>query len=665
VDRDKDGTSACFDSNDMDPCEPVDCDFSLGIGCDLTIKKHKQYEYCHFDNILNPEKSVFPLTIDLEDIEGYTSYNWSNGDTTSIALVNPIVDTKYYVTVSDQSGCILTDSIDLIVHFIPEIEIDIQHIGCDGEQSILTLYSPIGDNLSNVELSIDGGSSYFLPTMDNFGNILEIGLSLGNYSLYIRHKDFTYCEQKLENIDIRHQSFFDEDEDGVDFCSDPDDNDACVPKACENCHTITKEDFEDEVKDWSLDSDKVSVSEGHSLSGKKSIHLFNQNASITSKEFDVEDNMSIKFTVSIFTQTLELNEHLSLQQSTDGGDNFIDIDKWSALTDFHNGNWIELNYNGSIPEDVKSIMFKLSLHSDSANDDIYLDNVDIQLCEIEYIETKKCDLIHYDDVDSFRDFWKLGGKDALLSTKHTNSGQFSYHLQNGNGTASSILSSSFSIPTTGELNVSFVYTAISMEEREFFALEVSTNKGLTYVPYTSWISGSIINGEQSQELVTITFDEAEPDVRIRFTCYANSQYDHVYLDDIKIEFCSNGFSNEVVNLVDIDEDKAKENAGLIADGGQTHINDPSIAIVRPNIDIKMYPNPTHDLIQFDMDFASNENDKNLSVMIFNADGSLVKEYSETLQSLSYLRITDLVPGIYVVTVFDRNLVYFKEKLIKL
>jgi len=225
-------------------------------------------------------------------------------------------------------------------------------------------------------------------------------------------------------------------------------------------------------------------------------------------------------------------------------------------------------------------------------------------------------LIDYDDVDGFRDFWTFGGPDALLSTEYPNSGQFTYHLQNGNGTSSSILSSAFSIPREGELEVSFVFTPVSLERTEFLALEVSLNKGLTYVPYNSWISGSFVNGEQYQETATIAFQEAEADVRIRFTSYANSQYDHFYIDDIKIEFCSDSENAQAANQVEIEEEKARENDGFIAnENGEGNFSQETETIPYHvnNLDMGFFPNPSHDEIRFSMSDVY-QTDKSISVM---------------------------------------------------
>lgn len=669
VDIDGDGITACTDSNDLDPCIPVDCDVSTGIGCDLLIEKSTKPEYCHFENIFNPEESAYPLSMKVDDIEGYASYRWSTGDTSATTLVNPIEDTKYYVTVSDQSGCVLRDSIEVIVYFIPDIDINIQHIGCNEEPSVLTLFSPIGDDLDNVELSLDGGITYKTPTMDNFGNIIEFDMSQGSYSIYIRHKDYPQCEKNLDDIQIRHQSFFDEDEDGFNYCEDPDDDDACVPEVCENCDIVNKADFENETQGWDLSSDQTNLSEEQAISGRSSVQLIDQNAFITSDEYETDDYMSIKFSASIFSNSLEFGESLILTQSTDQGETFTQLAEWSSLTDFNNGSWFELIYNGPISEDVSSIIFRLEIDVNSSSDDAFIDNIEIQLCEIQYQEneTLECNVINYDDVDSFRDFWKFGGPDALLSTEHPSSGQFSYHLQNGNGTSSSIISSSFSIPVEGELEVSFIYTAISMERTEFFALEISTNRGLTFVPYSSWNTGNFVNGEQYTESIKIKFDEAESDLRIRFTCYADSQYDHIYLDDIKIEFCANKKSQAEGNQINIEENKEKESNDFVeneVDQGNLISIDEPLLDISSTIDITIYPNPASEEIRFSMRQIDND-DQAVTVMLTQIDGTLVHQFRSNLGSLPPIDISNLTPGFYIVTVFDQHAFYLKEKLAKL
>jgi len=292
----------------------------------------------------------------------------------------------------------------------------------------------------------------------------------------------------------------------------------------------------------------------------------------------------------------------------------------------------------------------------------------VELCEIEYQESHStiCGLINYDDVDAFLDFWSFGGEDAMISTIHPSSGQFSYHIKNGNGPSSSIISRTFSTSGVGQLKVDFTYTAISMEVKEFFSLELSLDGGSTYNRYKSWISGEFENGILYRETLAIPLNSSVDNIIMRFTNYANSQYDHVYLDDIKIEFCedtSKRSGQEDTELVLVFE-KDKQTDGTPQSNLPTEGLNPNSQHASVSSDVAMYPNPAIDFIT--LDISSIDLDYNhVSYRIIALTGETLIQNQLGAQGIVKVNISQLQSGMYTVQVFDKSKIYKNQRLIKI
>lgn len=665
VDLDKDGFVQCEDINDKDPCVPEECDLTQGVGCDLVLNT-TDYEWCHFEDLFDPEQLL--VSVKVEDIEIYASYKWSTGDTTSTISVSPISDTYYHVTVSDQTGCILHDSVFVDVLHIPQIDVHIDHQSCTGTPGSIILFSSLGEEINDIEISLDNGASFQVAPYDNFGNIVLFGLALGDYSISIRHAKHTQCVKDLGVFTVEDKQFFDEDADGVLTCEDIDDNDPCVPKECENCDLVSESGFESDNDEWKIDFENVESSVNMSYRGTNSVRLKNQGAYIESESINVSGQKSIKVLLAAHPGNLEVSEGLHLSMSTDGGNTFEVLTSWTYLIDFHNNEWFNLEHRAAISNGVDQLVFRLSLLSSAENDYIYVDDVVVELCEIEFIESEStvCQLINYDDVDAFLGFWNFGGEDAMISTIHPSSGQFSYHIKNGNGQSSSLISNSFSTSGVGQLSVDFNFTAVSMELKEFFSLELSLDGGATFNRYKSWISGEFENGTTNREMLDIPLNTSVDNIIIRFTNYGNSQYDHVYLDDIKIEYCedtakrSNEQNTELI-LVFEKETPTDGNPQLnliIEDVNMDIEQEQNLPVV------SLYPNPssdyfTLDIHSMDIDFSQ------MNYRIIDLAGKAVNQNQLGKSGRKTVDVSQLQPGIYTVQVFDGARLYHTQKLIKI
>lgn len=666
VDLDKDGYTKCEDINDKDPCLPADCDLAQGVGCDLFIEK-SDYEWCHFEDLLNPAELSIGIKVD--DVEGYVSYQWSNGDTSSTTFVSPIADSYYHVIVSDQSGCVLRDSVYVKVLFIPYVDIHINHQSCTGTLGSIVLFSPIGESLNHLQLSLDQGETFQDAIFDNFGNIVLFGLDLGDYSISIRHKDYMQCFKELGTFTVADERFFDEDEDGILKCEDEDDTDECVPIVCEICDELSLSGFESPDDSWLTLSENVEFSTEQQESGDQSVKLSFGGSYIESEVYSVDNQQSIKLSLMVYPLNLEPNEGIQLSISTDGGTSFTVVDEWVSLVDFHNDEWFELSHRASIEDGIDDLQYRLTLISSDFSDFIFIDNISVEFCELDYTESSQivCGLINYDDVDAFLDFWSFDGDDASISTNYAQSGQFSYHLQDGNGAASSIISNPFSTDGVGVLSIYFHYTLVSMELREFFALELSIDGGATYNRIQSWVSGEFENGIPYQAAVDIPINRSAENLRLRFTNYANSQFDHVYFDDIKIEYCEDSSKRSDPQDAELDIEYEKEtpsdspelNLGLQPiDSGLVNVS------TNTNSLVSIYPNPTTDYINLTLSLAETVTEL-LQFKVKDASGQTIIQGSVQKQATATVDVSILPAGIYYIQLYDEQKLHASHKLIKI
>ncbi len=667
VDLDKDGYTKCEDTDDRDPCVPEDCDLAQGVGCDLSIIKN-DYEWCHFEDLLNPQQLA--IEVKMEDIEGYASYEWSNGDTTSTLLVSPISDSYYQVSVSDQSGCVLADSVFVKVYYIPFIDAQIIHQNCSGALGSIVLFSPIGESLDQLQLSLDNGETFQDPTFDNFGNIILFQLELGEYAITIRHKEQTQCVKDLGVFEVEDEQFFDEDNDGVLRCEDENDEDECVPTVCEICEVVSSAGFESADDSWASLSENVELSTENQRSGASSAKLSLNGSFIETEALSVDNQRSIKIAFSVYPSNLERNEGLVLSISSDGGSTYTVLNSWLSLVDFHNDEWFELNHRATIDDGITELQIRLSQSSSEFNDFMYIDDVTIEFCEAEYFESNQivCELIHYDDVDAFLDFWSFGGGDANLSTNYSQSGQFSYHLKNGNGASSSIISNSLSTDGVGVLSVDFSYTPISMELREFFSLELSLDGGITYGRIQSWVSGEFENGTSYTETVVIPINRSANNLRLRFTNYGNSQFDHVYLDDIKVEYCEDISRRTDPQDAEVVIEFEKENS--TAENPDFNLGFQSIdsgfvkETTRPSSIISIYPNPTADYINLSMtDLESTTEQLHYRFTDIAGQTHLMGRLQN--QNEAQIDVTSLPSGTYIIQLFDEHKLHMNQTMIKI
>lgn len=104
---------------------------------------------CFITDTIIPQMNPAPIvsfTGDFEICEGDTTtievnsgyhYLWSTGDTTNAISVTPLLSTIYVVTATSELNCSYTDSVEIVVHQRPQIQIEGDTIQCYGNPMLL------------------------------------------------------------------------------------------------------------------------------------------------------------------------------------------------------------------------------------------------------------------------------------------------------------------------------------------------------------------------------------------------------------------------------------------------------------------------------------------------------------------------------------------------
>jgi len=167
----------------------------------------------------------------------------------------------------------------------------------------------------------------------------------------------------------------------------------------------------------------------------------------------------------------------------------------------------------------------------------------------------------YDDFEAGWGNYTDGGADSSLYTGGTyaHQGTNAAHIQDDSGTASAFwLTTPIDVDTPGytEIKVEFWYRGESMESNEDFWLQYYN--GTNWQTVQTWAQGiDFNNGVFYSESVSIpegtyTFPT---NMQIRFMCDASSDFDHVYIDEIRISAYKAGGGTNVTTGTDVPLDE--------------------------------------------------------------------------------------------------------------
>ena len=259
------------------------------------------------------------------------------------------------------------------------------------------------------------------------------------------------------------------------------------------------------------------------------------------------------------------------------------------------------------------------------------DSDDNDACDPEpyYANCGVCDVIitkdNFDSADG-TDLgnWNDGGNNAFKSEINS-LGDKSIRLKHGIETGntnpdvdpqSSIFTNLLNLSAYSQLKIEFSFfppTTDGYENSDDFLLEISTDGGINYTVFKSWVAGTDFNlGFRYFDSVLVTGFTFTSNTVIRIRSHANDDLDRVYIDNIVIKGCNDsGLSTAYFNLE------------------QT---------------VKIFPNPSSG------QFTIKGNDI-LEVTIFNLLGEEVSTYKNTYNKSSLpLNLEKEISGIYFLNI---------------
>jgi len=148
-------------------------------------------------------------------------------------------------------------------------------------------------------------------------------------------------------------------------------------------------------------------------------------------------------------------------------------------------------------------------------------------------------LVHYQGFESGWGKWNDGGSDCYRNYEPNTSavGNYCVRLRDNSGHSSSTSTDNLNFNGVQECKVDFMYIGESMESGEDFMMEYSTNGGSNWTTVKKWESGrDFNNGQKKSESVKFNANFTN-NTKIRFRCDASSNYDIIYLDEIKVYAC--------------------------------------------------------------------------------------------------------------------------------
>ena len=124
------------------------------------------------------------------------TYTWDNGlgngstktfTATAPSTANSITD--YTVTVTDGNGCTDTDVVQVTVYSTPSVTVNKSDEHCSQQDGYIVVFFTDNTNRTQIEFSIDGGSTYSYNLEDITGSFIIENLSAGTYNLWSRWGD--------------------------------------------------------------------------------------------------------------------------------------------------------------------------------------------------------------------------------------------------------------------------------------------------------------------------------------------------------------------------------------------------------------------------------------------------------------------------------------------
>ncbi|MBX2872853.1 MAG: carboxypeptidase regulatory-like domain-containing protein, partial [Saprospiraceae bacterium] len=172
-------------------CDEVTLTFT--IVCDLAVNAGGDEEICEGESVI--------LTASVSNEAGNVTYLWNTGATSASITVDPSSTTTYTVNVTDGRGCQDSDDVKVVVNDRPQANLAAEDASCGSSDGSITISFSDHPTRTNIEFSLDGGSTYLASVLDNSGSVTYNNLAPATYQVWARWGDDD-CPTSIGSVTI-------------------------------------------------------------------------------------------------------------------------------------------------------------------------------------------------------------------------------------------------------------------------------------------------------------------------------------------------------------------------------------------------------------------------------------------------------------------------------
>lgn len=241
-----------------------------------------------------------------------------------------------------------------------------------------------------------------------------------------------------------------------------------------------------------------------------------------------------------------------------------------------------------------------------------------------------CSTVNFADFENNWGIWRSGGRDATRARFKTyaNSGDICIRLRD-NTDESTLTSDRMNLTNFHSVKVTFSYYPLSMDNSaEDFWLQLSTDGRRTFTTVEEWNKNDEFVNDRRYTGEAIVYGPFTDETHLRFRCDASNNADIVFIDDIKVERCTQSANNTRTAI--------SQNARL------------------DELDFRVYPNPVKHSEELQLLIDSEEDGVELFVYDLLGKRVMQKEIKRANFKTEKLNTSQLEDGTYMILVTSAN-----------
>jgi len=261
---------------------------------------------------------------------------------------------------------------------------------------------------------------------------------------------------------------------------------------------------------------------------------------------------------------------------------------------------------------------------------------------------------HYSDYESGWDIWHDGGSDCYRYNSLLGSifnwlkgkSNYSLRLRDNSGRYSSTFTRDLDFTHTESAKVDFAYHTENFSGQEDFFLEYSLDGGRSWKHGHKYVHNQHFVNKKKNIVSAIINAKFTKLTKFRFRCDASSNYDRLYIDNVKIKTCGGGYSG-------IQEEKTQSRSKSIEISNEASLD----------ADITIFPNPAFNAVNFNMEGLVGTEDVQISVISMNGQAIHDTHHDVLETSKMRLDVSTYANGMYMLRIYSPNLEPINKKFV--